>query len=254
MIKESLYFSFAGRRSSDFGILNVSVQSGLFEEAFMSSRSIRETSVRGNPKPYFSEVERQSKTLPVNFAFEDTWNDDLINEVARWLDVDYYEPLFFSENLDKVFYAMPVDDISIIHNGLKQGYLTLNFRCDSPYNYSHEIATDWEDCTSGDKIIEFENLGTNDIKPIIEIIKVETGDLAINNLSDYGEEFKFTGLTDGEELIVDCEHQEISVNLTNTWRYDNFNDKYLSIPYGVNNLQITGKCYMRFIYRHVFSN
>ena len=64
---------------------------------------------------------------------------------------------------------------------------------------------------------------------IIEIIKVDTGDLAINNLSDYGDEFKFTGLTDKEELIVDCEHQEISVNLTNTWRYDNFNDKYLTL-------------------------
>ena len=63
MIKESLYFSFAGRKSSEFGITNVSIQSGLFEEPFIGSRSIRETTVRGNPRPYFTEVETSPNIL-----------------------------------------------------------------------------------------------------------------------------------------------------------------------------------------------
>lgn len=254
MIKESLYFSFAGRKSSEFGILNVSVQSGLYEETFMSSRSIRETTVRGNPKPYFTEIERQPKVFTLNFLFEDNFNEELINDVTRWLNVDYYEPLFFSENIDKVFYAMPVEDTNLIHNGLHQGYLTLTFRCDSPFSYGHESTTPWYECSSGGTIIEFPNRGTNNIKPVIEIMKIDNGDLIIENLSNYGDEFKLTNLVNGENLTVYNDEEEIITDIPNKYRYDDFNDNYLSMSYGNNVLKVTGKCKLRFIYQYVFTS
>lgn len=254
MIKESLYFSFAGRKSSEFGITSVSIQSGLFEEPFMGSRSIRESTVRGNPRPYLTEVETSPKTLTLSFFFEENYNDELLNEVTRWLNVSYYEPLFFSENLNKIFYAMPVDNISLIHNGLKQGYLDLSMRCDSPFSYSPEIVTSWKDCSKGELDIILENKGTELLKPIIQIKKITDGDLIIQNVSNGGIEFKFNNLNAGEELVVDCEYEEIDVNLTNTWRYDNFNGNYLSLPFGKNRLKVFGTCYLRFIYRHTYSN
>jgi predicted phage tail component-like protein len=134
MIRESLYFTFAGRKSSDYGIMNVSIAAGLYEESFMANRTIKEIYIRGKDNPYHQEVAREPKSFQVTFAFEDTWDDDLINEVARWLDVEYYQPLIFSEEQEKVYYVMPVNDSTITHNGLKQGYLTLTFRCESPYS------------------------------------------------------------------------------------------------------------------------
>jgi predicted phage tail component-like protein len=254
MIKESLYFSFAGRKSTEFGILNVSVQSGLYEETFMSSRSIRETTVRGNPKPYFTEIERQPKVFTLNFLFEDNFNEELINNVTRWLNVDYYEPLFFSENIDKVFYAMPVEDTNLIHNGLQQGYLTLTFRCDSPFSYGHESTTPWYDCSSGETTIEFPNRGTNSISLVIEITKIEDGDLTIQNLSNYNNEFKLSNLKNGENLTIYNSEEEIITDIPNKDRYDDFNDNYLSLSYGNNVLQVTGKCKLRFIYQYVFTS
>jgi predicted phage tail component-like protein len=253
MIRESLYFTFANRKSTDFGIMNVSILSGLYEEPLMANRSIKEIKVRGKDKLYFVEIEKQPNTLQLSFAFEETWNESLIREVTKWLNVSYYEPLFFSEDVDRVYYVMPVDNINIIHNGLKQGYITLNMRCDSPYAYSHINTTPWIDCSSGSKTIEIINSGDNDFKPEIFIQKIENGDLTITNLSRANSEFIFTGLFDKEEIYVHCDNQIIKTNLVDIWRYDNFNDNYLSIPYGKNQLKIDGKCKVKFQYQYVFN-
>lgn len=252
MIRESLYFSFAGRKSTDFNIVNVSVSDGLFEEPLTSAKSINEVTVRGNPKPYFVETKREPKTFPLRFAFEETWDDDLINDIVRWLDVDFYEPLFFSENIDRVFYAMPVDGIQKIHNGLKQGYLTLNIRCDSPFSYGHEIVTQPYNVDNS-RVIEIDNLGHFPFKPDIWIQKIGDGNLIINNLSNGNDEFKFTGLKDQEEIYIDCENELIETNLPNTYRYDNFNDNYLSLNYGNNVLKITGDSIVKFRYKYIFA-
>jgi predicted phage tail component-like protein len=242
----------------------------MYEESFMASRSIREVTIRGQERPYFQEIIREPKSINLTFAFEDTWNDDLINEVARWLDVDFYQPLTFSESSEKVYYVLPVNESSLVHNGLKQGYITLTMRCDSPYCYSNEIATPWYDCTldrsgyfispyqfvenntdEGVSII-LQNKGDKKIQPKIWIQKVDNGDVSIFNTSNKNEEFKFTGLLDNEELFIDCENEIIETNLPNTWRYDNYNDQPLTLPYGKNTLKITGRCKLKFQYRYKF--
>lgn len=141
MIGESEHFHFAGRKSTDFKISNVNVSEGLYSEEVVSQRSVNEVRVRGRSEPYFVDTEEEPKTIQVKFAFLEPWNEKLINDVIRWLDVDTYQPLFFEGNLDKVFYALPTDGINKIHNGLKEGYLTLNMRCNSGKTYSHIIST-----------------------------------------------------------------------------------------------------------------
>ncbi|MBD1379229.1 distal tail protein Dit [Metabacillus arenae] len=251
MIRESLYFTFDGRKSSDFGILNISINAGLFEEQLFSNRSIREFTIRGRNKPYFIEVEKEPKTIPMSFAFEDKYNDRLIRNIVQWLNVDYYKPLAFSENLDIVFYAMPVGDNSLIHNGLKQGYVNLNMRCDSPNGYGRDIATPLYTTTSptfkGTVIID--NLGDEKICPNIYIEKIGNGDLTIENYAIADNTFKFTGLIDKEIIKIDSENEIIETNIPNTFRYDNFNDNHLVLQTGKNILHITGDCKIKFHYR-----
>jgi predicted phage tail component-like protein len=253
MIRESLYFTFAGRKSSDYGIMNVSIAAGLYEESFMANRTIKEIYIRGKDNPYHQEVAREPKSFQVTFAFEDTWDDDLINEVARWLDVEYYQPLIFSEEQEKVYYVMPVNDSTITHNGLKQGYLTLTFRCESPYSYSQMKVTPWYDFSNSTvSTLDLYNKGGKTILPELYIVKVGDGDLTITNLSNKGEVSKFVSLLDEEELYLHGENEVIETNLPNVYRFDNFNDNYLKLYYGKNTLQIDGKCKIKFQYRYKY--
>jgi len=254
MLRESLYFSFANRKSIDFGIYNVGISDGLFEEQISYNKTINEKRVRGNDKPYFIDITREPKQFQLRFAFDDTFNDDLIDEILRWLNVDFYQPLFFSENIDRVFYAMPIDNINLIHNGLKNGYVNLNMRCDSPYSYSHYKTTHWYDFSSNlqDKIIQINNKGHFSIKPEIWINKIGDGDIEIINYSNGLETFKLTGLKDQEEIYVDCENEIIETNLPNTYRYDNFNDSYLELVYGKNTLKVVGEAKIKFQYRYIY--
>lgn len=140
-IRDSLYFSFAGRKSVEFGILNVNLSSGMQEEIFSTSREIVEERVKGNDRPYFTRVENEPLKFSASFAFEETWNTQKIREVARWLtEHDYYQELYFANEdglgSERIFYAIVVDDATLVHNCLKQGYINLSFRCDSPYSYS----------------------------------------------------------------------------------------------------------------------
>jgi predicted phage tail component-like protein len=254
MIRESEYFMFAGRNSADYGIMNVSINSGLYEEPFLANRTIKEVTIRGKESPYLQEVTRDPKSFSVTFAFEDTWDDDLINEVSRWLDVDFYQPLTFSAEQEKVYYAMPVNDSTLTHNGLKQGYVTLTFRCDSPYSYSHLKVTPWNDFSKlSTNTIDIYNYGTKPILPEIYFMKIGDGDLTITNLSNKGMVSQFVTLLDNEEIYVNGECQIIETNLDNIWRYDNFNDNYLELSYGKNTLQVDGKCKIKFQYRYKFS-
>lgn len=258
MIRESLYFSFAGRRSTEFGIYNINVSGGLMEEQVVSSRTINEVSVRDNPKPYFIDTVKEPKKFSLSFSFLETkMTDEMENEVLRWLDVDFYQPLFFSENIDRVFYAMPVEGINYIHNGLRQGYLTLTMRCDSPFGYSHEITTPWHEFikskpTYKDTML-LENKGHHPFKPEMWIKKVGNGNITIHNLSNGSRIFKINNLKDNEEVYVDCEEQIIESSLPNIWRYDDFNDEYLEIVYGKNLLKIDGEAKIKFKYRYIFS-
>ncbi|PKR82602.1 distal tail protein Dit [Heyndrickxia camelliae] len=252
MIRESLYFSFAERKSTDFGIYNVSISEGLFQENFISNRTIQEVKIRGNDKPYFFEVTKEPISFQLSFSFLDTWDDNKLREVARWLNVGFYQPLFFSEDIDRVYYCMPIESTNLIHNGLKQGYLTLTMRCDSPFAYGHDIVTQWYDCSTSSQIIEIDNLGDLDILPEIDIVKVGDGNVSITNLSRANSQTRLTGLKNGEEIYLNGDNQLIETNLPNTYRFENFNDYYLPFYYGKNRIQISSGCKVRFQYKYKF--
>ena len=107
LIRESLYFEFDGRASDEeFGIRNISISTGAFNEPFLPSRTINEVSVPYNNKPYFINTRKDPKSLTLGFYPDDGWNDETMNAIARWLDVEEYKPLVFSSMPDKVMYAI----------------------------------------------------------------------------------------------------------------------------------------------------
>lgn len=148
-IRDSLYFEYAGKKSADFGILNVNVNSnGLLEEPFGSEIELKEVKIRGNDKPYYQGKQRQPLKFSVSFAFEDKWNEQKIREIVRWLlGHEYYQPLIFSNDPERIYYCLVIDEPILLHNGLSEGFVNLNFRCDSPYIYSPQkiINYDWNE-------------------------------------------------------------------------------------------------------------
>ncbi|WP_345595194.1 phage tail domain-containing protein, partial [Paenibacillus vulneris] len=90
-MKEGIDFCYDGLYSVDFGLINCKIDSGFFEEPFLSEREISEIKVRGNDKPYFQEVIRSPLEFSLTFAFEDYYDEKKIREIARWLDQPYYK-------------------------------------------------------------------------------------------------------------------------------------------------------------------
>ncbi len=249
-IKESIYFKYDGINSKDEGILNVKVDSGLYEESLVSSKRVVEDKIEGRHKPYKKYIERDSLEIPVSFYFTDTWDDDKIRRVARWLDQEEYKPLIFESQPNKIYYAMVNTSIDVIHNGLKQGYLTLTFKCDTYHAFSamHQEIHDLSSNTVDGTTIKFNNQGDTLLSPTVIIQKVGAGDVSIINNSDGGKEFKMTGLVDTEEVEVDNEYREITTNQVNTQRYTNFNMNWMELLVGVNRLQVYGDCKLAFQY------
>lgn len=121
--------------------MNVSVDSGVMkDEPFAASQSIIQERIRGRTKPYFQDVEKENLVLSVTFAFEDAWDRRRIQEVKRWLtEPTYYTPLIFSDDPEKIYYALYVDEPLLHHNSKKEGYITIRFECNDAYAYSPEL-------------------------------------------------------------------------------------------------------------------
>jgi phage-related protein len=251
MIKESLWFSYAGEYSYDYGIMNVSVSSssGMMSEPFASQRKVNEIIIKGRNKPYFQGLEYEPLEFDLELAFSEAWDEEKIRSVARWLcGQTYFQPMYFEENENRIFYCIAVDSPELIHTGTNEGYIKITMRCDSPYSYS-PIYTDSYDLSTnpvGGSAIQIVNNGDVICNPEIWITKIGNGDVRIVNNTNGGIEFKFTGLLNNEIVYVDNDAQHIESSLSNTYRYDNFNNNYLDIVRGTNNLVVYGNVKLDF--------
>lgn len=98
-------------------------------------------------------------------------------------------------------------------------------------------------------VLVFDNKGDLNCKPEIWITKVGNGDFSIQNITHNNEEFKFTGLLDGETVYVDNENQDIETTLAVTYRYKDFNNNYLDFPSGKNVLRVSGNANIKLRYQ-----
>jgi len=244
--KSSLYFLFNGEKSTDYGVINCSVESGLYEEQFLPSTEIITTKIRDRDEPYYQSIVSSPRVLNIILAFEDNIDSDKLRALGRLFNQNYYCPMSFSDDLNKIYYVIYQGDPSLFHTGI-QGYVKFQLLCKSPYVYSNEYLSEVYTITDSGTI-EFTNSGDVDLYPEMEIVKVGDGDLSIVNLSNGGYEFEFTGLVDGEILYVNNNDEDILSSL-NVNRFGNFNDNYLYFKkYSINRLSVTGSCSIQFRY------
>ena len=253
-IRDSLYFIYDGKTSEEMNLYNVNLDSGMLEESLLGNRTILETSIRGNQSPYFKEIQYEPLTISTNFYFKDNFDNDKLANILYWLTPSYYKPLQFSENLNKVYYCLPIDSPTLIHNCLKQGHLQLNFRSKYPYALS-SIYEQVYDCTSANETnIIFTNNGYMNVLPQL-YIQVDsnniTGNISIFNLSNANKEFAFTSLLPEEIVFIDNKTGTITTDQSNLFRYDNFNNVFLELSRGVNYLKVVGKCKIKIKYQCV---
>ncbi|MFJ7648596.1 distal tail protein Dit [Lysinibacillus sp. NPDC097279] len=139
---ESVHFMYDNISSKDMGVYIGWSSGNLFEENFLPQRRIIEKKIANNETPYFQRVEHDPLSFKLSFYLDDWVNEHDLRKIARWLFQPYYKPLVFDHNPNRVMYALVEGDSRLIHNGLKQGYVELAIRCDSPYSYSHEQILD----------------------------------------------------------------------------------------------------------------
>jgi phage-related protein len=249
-MKESIDFSYAGILSTDMGLINVTVDSGMFEEPFLSEREMNEVQIRGRDKPYFHSIKNSPLILSLTFAFNDKYDESTLRAVARWLNQPYYQPFFTLENPNRIFYCILDSSSSLFHNGLGEGYMTVQMKCSDSHTYSPEYMSTVYDASNNTGVfnILFVNDGDITCRPEVWIEKIENGDIRIVNMDNGGVEFKFTNLTNGETVYVDSEDEVIKSSLLNTYRYNNFNNNFLELVRGSNSLQVYGKCKLQFRY------
>jgi len=245
-ISESLYLMFNNISSQDFNILNVHIDSGLYSEQFIPDRTIKETRVRNNPIPFFQGIEESSRIIKCSLAFNEGFDGDKLREVKRWLHTDFYVPLIFSENPDYIYYALCVNASDLMHTGNLQGYINVEFVCDSNFVFSPIYLSPLYDLSTNPSStqIVFTNNGDIDCQPILYLTKIGDGNISIINNSNGGET-----LVNNEELTIDNEHQDISTSIPDTYRYDNHNGIFINFVRGINNLQCFGTMKLQFKYQ-----
>jgi len=231
-------------------VISVNIGNELYEETFAANRTIKETKVKNNDTPFFESIDAEPLSFPLTLYVNKRFNENDLSNIKKWLLLDNYAPLSFEADLDKVYYAAFHDVSNLKHNGLGDGYITVQVRCDSPYSYSHMISSSYYDTT--DPLtpvpIEIDNSGELPIMPIIHIQKIGNGSIEIENLSCYSTPFKIEDLQDGERITIDCANEIIETNLLGILRYDSSNEEYLKLTTGINRIKIAGDCIIRFEY------
>lgn len=226
--------------------MQVSKNTGLFEEQVLPQRNIVEETIPGRDEPYYFGTTSTPIEDEITLYTEDELTDQKIFEICDFLYQPYYKPLIFSNNPEKIYFAMFIGDSRIVHNGAKEGYFNLKFRCNSPYSFSPiysksvYISSD-EDFTE----VEVRNSGVSNILPIIEVQKIGNGEFSIINTTDGGKESKVSFVNDKELIVLDSESGNASTNLTGEVAddsiYNRFNSKYTTLVRGLNRLKIKGK-------------
>jgi len=255
-IYEYEHFHYAGYDSEDFGAIQASVNSGLFEETVVSNVNIIESRIRGQAKSYLHSVDQDPIEFELNVFFNEEYSDDDIDNAKKWLSQRTYQPFYvIGSSKRKIIYCMPTGEIKLSHNGAGQGYLTVTMHSNSYHMYSPVNSTQTYDLSSNPSagtVINLGNSGDIGMKPTITIQTTVAGDIRIVNESNSNDELKFIGLANAETIVIDCEREDIQTDLPSTYRYGNSNLNFLELPKGLNKLRVYGKCKISFKYEYIY--
>lgn len=246
-------FLFDNISSKDMGLYIVRIDSSEISSIFSHSQSIVEQTRYNNNVPLFSRVEKSPLEFEITCSLlDEEFTPEKKMQLSRWLICDVYKPFVSEDNPNLIYNVISTDQINLITFGSLKGYFTIKFRCDAPWGYSPTYLEtfDLSEITIP-TIIEIENRSNavQHLYPEIEFTLSDTNTgVSLINLSNAGEEFKYTNLSVNEKIYTNNERKQIISDL-NLYRLGNFNKKWFRLVYGVNRIQITGKCQISFRYR-----
>jgi phage-related protein len=249
MFKHYTNFTKNGIYSGDMGVISCSLSSGMFEESLGGNRNIIEQQNSITDRRYFKRIALDPIEFDLNLALEDWVDEFQIDSICQWLLNDYYEELYFEDEMDKIYYCMPTSQPMITHNGINQGYITIHMRCFDGYLYSQEIIKTFDlsaNPTDG-TTINVINDGHVETYPLVTITMNDTSVKIINLTTN--ESTEFNNLLVGEIITLDNKNEEISTSLSAVNRYDNHNDVFMRILPSSTQFKVTGKCTLSFKYR-----
>jgi phage-related protein len=232
------------------GVTHVSLDSGLFEEQLGGNRTIVEQQNEQTDRRYYKRISLEPIELEMAIMFNSKMTDTQMDSIFLWLMQDYYKELYFENQLDRVYYCMPVSAPSVFHNGNGEGYIKLQMRCFDGYIYSREITNTYDLSSNYAMGTEFYiyNDGHVDIHPLITI-EAKEPTIEINNKTTQ-ENTKFTDLLVGEKITLDNETEEITTSINGVYRYSNHNDVFFRLVSPRNLVNIQGDCIVTIKYRY----
>lgn len=240
--KQSLYFTYDGRDSRDLGIVQIQKGNGLFEESFMPVRTIVEEMIPGRDEPYYYGTSLTPIEDDIVLYTDNELTTRQVEEICDFLFAPYYKPLTFSDNPERIYFAMFIGDAKLIHNGAEQGYFSIKFRCNSPYSFSPVYnRAAYISSESSYTELEVINSGIGEVFPVIEVQKIGNGEINIINTSDGGSETVIKGLIDKQYVEIDTETNNLSSNIKHPSIYEGFNLVYPRLIRGINRFKIKGK-------------
>lgn len=250
-MKDSLRFNFNGTHSKDLGVMQVHSSSGLFEEEIFLQTSLNNTSTQKNGRVISTNKVNEPIEFTLTLYYSDPYEDKgTVRRIISWLNQEAFKPMSFDLYPNFLVYAKLQEIVSIQHNGLNEGILTVRFLTNSSYIYSIPYLTEIYTVTNQQSLLlNFE--GDEITYPKVWIEKIGTGKLTLLNKSS-NKETIFEEINDKEKLFIDGEKrliysdgQELGVYRENShnrvWLglIENFYD-------GTNEIVITGSCKIQF--------
>lgn len=152
MKKSSEIIYFNGHSCTDFGLINVRLETGMFEEEFIPNRTLNKERIKWKDDSYFGGIETKEKSFDITLAFMEGYRltKEKIRNIAKWLNNSSgFKELWFSEDCEldedgnydinkptRIYFATLIDTSGIKYFTDDGGYITLKFETNSPYCYS----------------------------------------------------------------------------------------------------------------------
>lgn len=251
----STNFVFDGISSEDMGIYLIKTNSGMIDSEFMAEREIISEQINGNQTPYiYSDKFRPFRYKMQLSPLEGIWTNELKGKVSRWLNNGKFNEFYTYDDIDRRYFITYMGSPQLNITGNLQGWIDIEFLNLDCYIRSNVYEKIYDlSAINSPTVITFENLGDNPLLPELWIEKVTDGDLSIQNLSDGGKTLTITGLFNNETVFIDNKERQIRSNLPNRHLFDACNKNYLKFGYGINSLQVSSKCKLKFRYRFEYN-
>lgn len=253
MAFNDLTFVYNGVTSEDIGVYLINMSTGLKESQFFGDRSLSFDLVPGNNTPYYynqtiSPFRVKLQIMPINGK----WTNEVKGNVSRWLNNGKVNEFYSTDDINRRYFLTYIGSPSLHTTSMNDGYIEIEFQNIDCYVRSPVYEEIFDLSSTGYNKIEITNLGDTSMLPFITLQKIIAGDVSISNMSNGGQTMSFTGLSDNETLTIDAVNRQLFTDVPNVYRYDNFNGTYLSLPYGVNHLEVSGRCKLNIEYRYYF--